>query len=169
MDKYEVFIPAGQKAVGQLQVRRLIDGLDESKAWDVKVTQHRVKRSLSSNAYAWSLMDQIAGRLHESKESVYRGYVKEIGGNSEIVTVKHEAVDKLCKTWNSMGIGFVYDVLTERPDGFTDVMLYYGSSTYNQAQMNRLIDLIVQDCEALGIPTKDPEELEQLVKEWGIE
>lgn len=167
MDKYEVYIPAGEKAVGQLKVRRLIDGLDEGKSWDVKITQHRVKRSLSSNAYAWSLMDQIAGRLHESKESVYRGYVKEIGNNSEIVTVKHEAVDKLCKTWNSMGIGFVHDILMERPDGFTDVMLYYGSSTYNQSQMNRLLDLIVQDCKALEIETLDDIKIKQLIEAMG--
>ena len=66
-----------------------------------------------------------------------------------------------------MGIGFVYDIVTERKDGFTDVMLYYGSSTYDTAQMSRLINMIVQDCEIFGIETKDPEELEKLLQEWG--
>ena len=168
MDKYEVYIPAGEKAVGQLRVRRLIEGLDETKAWDVTVTKHRVKRSLTSNAYAWLLIGKIAERLHESKTSIYRSYIKEVGGNSDIVTVKKEAVEKLCKMWSTMGIGFITQEITNYGDN-VEIELFYGSHTYDRAQMSRFIDLIVQDCKAINIPTKEPEELEALIKEWGIE
>ena len=146
-----------------------LDSLQDGKKYELTVKEHREKRSLNSNSYAWLLLDRLAAQIHESKEAVYRSYIKEIGGNSEMVTVKSIAVQKLCETWSTMGIGFVSDVITERNDGFSDVMLYYGSSTYNQDQMNRLLNLIVQDCEIFGIETKDPEEIEQLVKCWGIE
>ena len=45
-------------------------------------------------------------------------------------------------------------------------MLYYGSSTYDSAQMSRLIDLVVQECQAQGIETKTPEELALLKEDW---
>ena len=169
MDKYEIYIPAGQKAVGMLKVRRLLEGLDDQKAWDVKITKHRVRRSLDSNAYCWVLLDQLASRLHESTTELYQGYIKNIGGNSEVVCVKDEAVQTLIRVWQSKGIGWRTETMPANEEGYTNVILYYGSSAFDTAQMARLIDLIVQDCEALGIPTKDPAEFEQLIKEWGCE
>lgn len=163
-----IFKPADKiKAIAT--VASYLDSLTEDREYIIEIKEHRKKRSLNSNSYAWLLLDRLAAQIHESKEAVYRSYIKEIGGNSEMVTVKSIAVQKLCETWSTMGIGFVSDVVTDRNDGFSDVMLYYGSSTYNQDQMNRLLNLIVQDCETFGIETKDPEEIEQLVKCWGIE
>lgn len=173
MDKYEIFIPAGEKAVGQLKVKRLIDGLDEGKAWDIKITQHKSKRSLTSNSYAWVLMGQIAERIHESRIEVYRSYIRNIGDNSDVFVLDSKAVKRFIQTWQNLGIGYVCDIVTEyeteNGQSKTEVMAYYGSHTYTQEQMNSLISLIVQDCETLGIPTKDPAELEKLVKEWGCE
>ena len=48
----------------------------------------------------------------------------------------------------------------------TNVILYYGSSTYDTAQMARLIDLIVQDCKAQHIETADPEDIKSLLQMW---
>lgn len=151
------------------EVASYIDSLDDIKQYSLTIKEHKKKRSLTSNSYAWVLLGKLAEVTGMEKTEIYKSYIKEIGGNSDAVTVKNEAVEKLCKTWGLMGIGFVYDILTERNDGFTDIMLYYGSSTYNQEQMNRLINLIVQDCNIFGVETKDPEELEQLLKEWGAE
>jgi hypothetical protein len=44
---------------------------------------------------------------------------------------------------------------------------YYGSSRYNKEEMNVLIDYVVQECKELGIETKDDEEINSLIKEWG--
>jgi 2-iminoacetate synthase ThiH len=48
--------------------------------------------------------------------------------------------------------------------GCTNVILYYGSSTYNQEQMTQLIDNIVQDYKAVGIETLTPVELARLTE-----
>ena len=50
--------------------------------------------------------------------------------------------------------------------GCVNVVLYYGSSTYDTAQMSRLIDNIIQDCKAQGIDTRTPEEVARMKEEW---
>ena len=46
------------------------------------------------------------------------------------------------------------------------VRCFYGSSQYNTKQMSRLIDDIIQDCEALGIETKSPDEIANMISQW---
>lgn len=144
-----------------------IDSLDDEKKYKIEVKEHRKKRSLTSNSYAWQLMDKLAVVLCKSKEEIYKSYIKEIGGNNEMLNVKTEAVERLTREWQRNGLGYVIDIIENYDNGFSDVILYYGSHTYNQAQMNRLISLIVQDCKEYGIETESPEELQRLVDMWG--
>ena len=48
----------------------------------------------------------------------------------------------------------------------TNVVLYYGSSTFDQKQMGVLLDLIIADCKQVGVEYLTPEELERLKGEW---
>lgn len=149
---------------------KLIETLDESKEYTIEVKEKKKKRSLNSNSYAWVLLGKLAEKLRIPKTDIYRTYVKEIGGNTkDIVCVQDKALDKLRSAWESNGLGWVTDTLPSKIDGCTNVILYYGSSTYDVEQMSRLIQLIVQDCKQFGIPTYDREELDRLVKEWGID
>ena len=50
-----------------------------------------------------------------------------------------------------------------------DVCAYYGSSTYDRAEMGRLLDDLIEDAEALGIETKSPEEVDRLLSLWQCE
>ena len=128
----------------------------------IKVAKKKKRRSLDSNAYFWILVDKLSQKLNLSKEDVYRNAIRNIGGVSEIVCVRNEAVEKLCAGWSKNGIGWQTDTMPSKIDGCTNVVLYYGSSTYNQEQMTRLIDNIVQDCKAVGIETLSPLELARL-------
>lgn len=148
---------------------KLIETLDDSKEYTIEVKEKKKKRSLNSNSYAWVLLGKLAEKLRIPKTDIYRNYVKEIGGNTkDIVCVQDKALDKLRSAWESNGLGWVTDTLPSKIDGCTNVILYYGSSTYDVEQMSRLIQLIVQDCKQFGIPTYDREELDRLVQEWGI-
>ena len=129
---------------------------------DLEVKQHRNKRSLDANGYAWVLMDKIAARMHIDKVDVYREAIKRIGGVSETVCVQDKAVDRLRQGWEQNGIGWQTDTMPSKLKGCTNVILYYGSSTYDTQQMSLLIDHIVQDAKALGIETMTPAELEAL-------
>lgn len=49
------------------------------------------------------------------------------------------------------------------PQGtFYNLQCWYGSSQFDSSQMHRLIELIVQECQQLGIPTMTPEEIAKL-------
>lgn len=144
--------------------------VDEMKGLDklsIEVKPFRQRRSLDANAYCWVLLDKLAAKTGEPKEMVYRQYIQNIGGNSEIVCVKNEAVDRLCYGWRRNGIGWQTETMDSKLDGCTNVILYYGSSVYDTSQMGRLLDLIIQDCKAVGIPTETPSEIARLKAMWG--
>lgn len=144
---------------------------DELKDNELRVTvkKWRNKRSNDANAYFWTLLDKLAETLKKSKTELYRAYIKDVGGVSETICVLDKAVDKLCKAWESNGIGWQTDTMPSKIDGCTNVILYYGSSTYDTAQMSRLLDLLIQDCEAQNIATMTPKEVEELKRRWGNE
>lgn len=132
----------------------------------VEIRQAARKRSLDANAYCWVLLDKLAQVLRTSKLELYRDAIRCIGGNSETVCVRTEAVEKLCEGWQHNGLGWVTDTMPSKIPGCTVVVLYYGSSTYDTRQMARLIDLVIQECRQQGIETMTPEELERLVGMW---
>lgn len=132
----------------------------------VRFSKNRKKRSLDSNAYAWVLMDKLSAKLLIPKEQIYRQYITEIGGASDTVCVRTDSVNKLRETWAKNGLGWLSATFPSSTPGYTNVILYYGSSTYDTRQMHRLIELIVQDCKTQGIETADPEELKALLESW---
>ena len=133
---------------------------------DMTLKQYRKARSLDANAYYWVLLDRLATVVNVPKTEIYRMHVRDIGGNCEMFTVKNFAVERLCNGWSRNGMGWITDTMPSRYDGYTNVFLYYGSSTYDTHQMSRLIDLAVQDCQAQGIETKTPAEIENMLSLW---
>lgn len=144
----------------------LYDDLHNCEKLSIKVDKYREKRSLDANAYFFVLADRLAEKLNTTKEEIYRNAIREIGGVSEIVCVRNEAVQRLCDGWKSNGLGWQTETFPSKLEGCTNVILYYGSSTYDQAQMHRLISNIVQDCQAVGIETRTPQEIESLIALW---
>ena len=144
-----------------------IDSLNDDKEYILTVKEHKQKRSLNANSYAWTLMDKLAEKLRMAKTDIYRSYIKEIGGNNTLVCVQDAALDDLLRNWEQKGTGWLAETEKSKLDGCTNVRLYYGSSTYDTAQRARLVELIVQDCKENGIETLTPEELSRMSEEWG--
>lgn len=142
------------------------DTLSDDKQYTVTVKEKKERRSLDANALAWVLMDKLAEKLNIEKTEIYKQYIKEIGGVSNIVCVLEKAADKLCEVWESKGIGFQTERMPSKMPKCVNVVLYYGSSTYNTAQMSRLLDMIIADCKQWDIPTYDEKELESMLKAW---
>jgi hypothetical protein len=136
----------------------------KDQAVELTVKRFRQKRSLDANAYAWVIIDKIAQRMRLSKVEVYRDHIRHIGGVSETVCVQERAVDKLTEAWSKNGIGWQTETFPSKIPGCTNVTLYYGSSTYDTAQMSALIDALVQTAKSLGIETMPDEELKSLLK-----
>ena len=145
--------------------RVLFEELKEADV-DFEIKKHRKKRSLDANAYAWVLMDKIAKKLSISKTEVYRESIRDIGGVSQIVCVQDEAVDKLRQGWERHGLGWQTDTMPSKIEGCTNVVLYFGSSTYDSKQMSDLIDRLISEAKELGIETDTPEQIAGYKNEW---
>lgn len=142
------------------------------KAYVAEIKQKRQKRSLNSNDYLWVLCSKISAEMakegcFESKEEIYREAIKMCGVH-DYIAVPEKAADRFIAEWGAKGIGwFAEKIDCCKIDGCTKIIVYYGSSTYDSAEMSRVIDYIVQECKNLGIETLPPEELARLCEEWG--
>lgn len=138
--------------------------LDKDKEYEIK--EYKKKRSLDSNAYCWTLLGKLQDKLNIPKEEIYRDLIRDIG-SYEIVPIKDEAVEKFRQAWSKNGLGWITDTIKSKLEGYTNIVTYYGSSSYNTAEMSKLIELIVQECKQLGIETKPENEIKSLIEGWG--
>lgn len=139
--------------------------IDEHKPLAAVIGIAGQKRSLSANAYAWALMNQLAAKLNKPVLDIYRELIRDIGGSSAIISVRADAAKRFKINWESKGEGWQCLKLDEMatPQGaFYTLQCFYGSSVYDSSQMYRLIELIVQECQQQGIPTMTPEEISKL-------
>lgn len=165
----ELYFTKAEKIKVEAEIASYLDSLKDDKQYKLVIKELKQKRSLTANAYAWVLLDKLSAKLNKPKEEIYKEYIKDVGDNSYLTLAQDYAVEDLCTTWSTRGLGWVSDVIASGDEGWTYVMLYYGSSTYDKEQMSRLINLIVQDCKELDIPTYDQAELEELYSNWGVD
>ena len=150
---------------------------DELKDYEVEVEIKKAAkhRSIEANAYCWTLIDQITRKLQVKepkagwkKETVYRNAIREIGGVSKEAYMMTDAVPVFRRIWEKQGLGNQVEVISDEPEtGWCSVMIWFGSSTYDSQQMSQLINVLIQDAEALGIPTITPKEEEKMLQRWG--
>ena len=135
--------------------------------------QWRKGRSNDANKYAWVLCQKIAEKLSEesfhSKEDVYRKAIRECG-YGRIWPVPTDAVNRTIEIWQSNGVGWIAELLGECQNikDYSNVRVYYGSSAYDTKEMSRFIDCLVSMAKDIGVETRPQEELDELIKEWGV-
>ena len=139
----------------------------KNKLYDVEIKEHREKRSLDANAYAWVLIHKLAEVMRTEPEEVYLLNIPKVGYNFTPMCVREQDVERFKKSWQSNGLGWpVMDLGPSQVPGCRNLAAYHGSSTYDTAQMSRLIDNLVQDCKELDIETMSPDKLALLKEEW---
>lgn len=127
----------------------------------------REKRSLSANAYAWVLIGKLAAKTGIDVTRVYQNLILDIGNNFDVLAIEDRAYEAFKAAWESAGLGYLVRKIGEHAlRGYSEIAVYYGSSTYDSEQMSRLIDLLVQECQEQGIETLPPERLATLKDEW---
>ena len=131
---------------------------DRDKVFEIK--EHKEKRSLTANAYAWSLIGKIADALRTSKEGTYLTMLKRYG-QSEIVSVLSSIdVTGYFKYFEAVGKA------TLQGKEFTHYKIFKGSSEYDSREMAILIDGIISEAKDLDIETLPPREIERLKEMW---
>ena len=131
---------------------------DRDKVFEIK--EHKEKRSLTANAYAWTLIGKIADALRTSKEETYLTMLKRYG-QSEIVSVLSSIdVTGYFKYFEAVGKA------TLQGKEFTHYKIFKGSSEYDSREMAILIDGIISEAKDLDIETLPPREIERLKEMW---
>ena len=144
---------------GDKSIIRQFEGLKDDIELTVEVKEYRQKRSLSQNAYMWVLLNEIAKVLDSTKEKIYKELVKDYGV-FEVLPLKNEAVKRFTHNWTKNGLGWFTEILGEsKITGYTNLIAYYGSSTYDTKDMARLLNAVVEECQELEIPTMTMEEI----------
>lgn len=133
---------------------------------DYEIKQHKPKRSLDANGYAWALIGQISNAVNVPSVDVYRNALADIGSKTEVFCVQDKALEDAIAVLMGNHIGRRVETLKSKIPGCTTLVLHYGSSDFNAREMSALIDSLVQDCKSIGIETKPREEIESLLREW---
>lgn len=147
-------------------VQDLKNAIANGKVLDVEIKQHRNKRSLDSNSYAWLLIGKIADILKTSKDEVYIEMLKRYGQREpKLLSVVADAVDMVYRATNN----HCCEVGESELNGklFKHLAILIGSSQYDSKQMSILIDGIVSEAKELGIETMTPEQLAVMNEQWG--
>lgn len=153
--------------------RTLFDELKDA-AVRIVITKASKHRSLSANAYAWVLIDQIAEKLQQKEPKngwtvleVYRNAIREIGGISDIYGVKETAVEAFKELWCGDHLGRQVQVIpgSSKP-GWVNVKAWKGSSDFDSLQMTVFINGLIQEAEGLGIGTVSDKEVERMLNGW---
>lgn len=137
-----------------LQIIQWLYSQDKEKQYVIK--EYKEKRSLNSNSYYWQLVNQIANKLHTSKEEVHDRMIKRYS-QSEYISVLEEV--------NILGyIKYFEEKNTFIHNGrrFKSYLVFKGSSEMDSKEMSILIDGIVSEAKEMGIETLTPEELARL-------
>ena len=139
---------------------------DKTKKYEVK--EVKKKRSTNANNYFWKLLQELCEVQNLDTIEEYKKRVKELG-----IFRRFRIEPKDVKTfeimWQDKGIAWFCEIADTEYIGnveFKIINAYYGSSSFNSKQMSRLIDNLVQDCQATGIETKSKTEIDALLKEW---
>ena len=139
--------------------RWICEKLEAGVRYTAEIKKIRKKRSKNANDLLWELCTQISERLawsglYKSKEEIYREHIKD-AGRCDFVAVPDKAVESLMEGWGKNGIGWFAEVVDFIPgkeiDGCKKVCLYYGSSTYDTAEMSRLLGSVIQQAGDMGI------------------
>ncbi len=137
-----------------LQIIQWLYNQEKDKIFEIK--EYKQKRSLSQNAYAWKLINELANKMGISKEEMYMKMLKAYG-QSEIISMLSTINPKgYFKYFEAIGTGIVNN------KEFTHYKIYKGSSEYDTLEMKYLLDGIIQECENVGIPTLTQSEIERM-------
>jgi hypothetical protein len=127
---------------------------------EADIKKYREKRSMSQNAYAWSLITKIAQSINPpmNKEEVYAEMLKRYGQGG-IISVQKDKVSDVMRA---------FDYYVQKGEGevngkqFLHMMVYVGSSQYDTKEMSTFIAGIVEEAKDLGIETLTPDEIARL-------
>lgn len=124
--------------------------LDMGKLYVVEVKEPKSKRSLEQNKMLWQLIHAIAKKQHQDDMEVYCALLERADALSDYIITAYDMEDELRKCFR--GVRFVRKQEVNGKD-CNIYKVYIGSSKMNTKEMTELLDITLQLCGELEIPT----------------
>ena len=125
--------------------------LDMDKLFIVEVKEPKSKRSLEQNKMLWQLIHSIAKNQHQDDMEVYCACLERADALSDYIITAFDMEDQLRKCFR--GVRFIRKQEVNGKD-CNIYKVYIGSSKMDTKEMTELIDVCLQICNELGIPTE---------------
>lgn len=121
-----------------------------------EIKEHKERRTLTQNAYMWSLINEIANKMKLSKEETY---IKMLKDYSQVAKVTVRA-----DIWVSRFFRYYEFERETQINGvkFNIYKVYEGSSQMDKNEFRTLLDGVIQEAQQLGICTLTTNEIERL-------
>ena len=140
------------------------------KQLDIKLTQHRKKRSLTQNAYYWTLAHKLAAKQRISTTRLHNLMLRDVA--PPFVIDGKMCMQPIPDTEKAENDILEAETFHLKPTGGViegnDKSIYRwyivlrGSSTFDTKEMTALLNRMVDECKEAGIETATPAELEQM-------
>ena len=146
----------------QSKIYEIVEEIKQGKVFDCEIKEHKERRSLSANNYSWKLQDEISKKLGIGIDEVHNKMVLDYGV-LETFSITKEAVASATRMFD------YFKVLGESEiNGKTFVHIRAGIGThlYNTKEMSVFINGVVQEAQQLGIETKTPNEINEMLSLW---
>ena len=124
--------------------------LDMTKLYTVEIKEPKSKRSLEQNRMLWQLIHSIAKKHHQDDMEVYCALLERADAKSEYIITAFDMEDDLRKCFR--GVRFIRKQEVNGKE-CNIYKVYIGSSKMNTKEMTELLDITLQMCAELGIPT----------------
>ena len=124
--------------------------LDMDKLFVVEIKEPKSKRSLEQNKMLWQLIHAIAKETHQDDMEVYCSLLERADALSDYIITAYDMEDELRKCFR--GVRFVRKQEVNGKD-CNIYKVYIGSSKMNTKEMTELLDITLQLCGELNIPT----------------
>ena len=125
--------------------------LEMDKLYVCEVKQPKSIRSLQQNKLLWKLIHKIAKATHQDDLDVYCGILERADALSDYVITAIEMETALRKSFRGVKFIRMQDVNGKECYVYK---VYIGSSKMDTKEMTELLDITLQICGELGIPTE---------------
>ena len=124
---------------------------DQEKRFEVK--EVRKRRSMTQNAYYWSMLNKLARKLNMPDSEVHMNMLREYG-TYEVFSIREDVpVDEYVPYYDVIGTG------TVNGKRFKHLRIYKGSSQMDSNEFSQLINGMREECVLQGIDVATPQEI----------
>lgn len=126
--------------------------MDMDKLYICEVKEPKSKRSIEQNKMMWQLIHSIAKETSQDDMEVYCALLERADALSDYIITAYDMEDELRKCFR--GVRFIRKQEVNGKE-CNIYKVYIGSSKMNTKEMTELLDITLQMCAELGIPTME--------------